>query len=109
MTLSCSAEAGCDPVACEAGGTLDRAVSRYGPILSPLGAPPPEPTEILLDKIEVCVINANEALGPAMNESHALAVPGGDTGPTGDGVAIRIDAASQHGTLRALESLAHTI
>ena len=107
MTLSCSALAGCDPVACEAGGTLDRAVSRYGPILSPPGAPPPEPTEILLDKIEVCVINAKEALGPAMNESHALAVPGG--GPTGDGVAIRIDAASQHGTLRALESLARTI
>ena len=104
MTLSCAAD--CDMAACAANSTLASAVHRYVPILSPAGAPPPGSAEIIVSKIEICVIDAKELLGPAMNESHSLSVPGADASSSR---VIRIDAASQHGTLRALESLAHTI
>eukprot|EP01051_Picozoa_sp_SAG22_P014709 SAG22_NODE_1825_length_3505_cov_3.818849_2_plen_199_part_00 len=103
MALFCDPAAGCDPATCTADGVLARAVRRYGPILSPAGAPPAGPAEVVLGKIEVCVADAKELLGPAMNESHALAVP------SHAGGAIRVDAASQHGALRALESLAHLV
>lgn len=108
-TLSCGSKAdGCDPAACTGNTTLSRAVARYAAILSPPGAPAPGPNEAALaGQIEVCVGNAAEPLGPEMNETHSLYVPGGGTAANGQ--QIRIEAFSQHGALRALESLAHLV
>jgi|EP01043_Picozoa_sp_COSAG02_P003134 hypothetical protein len=103
LTLSCDTAPGCDPAACDPNGTVNKAVTRYEPILSPARAPSPDNSETILDKIQVCVDDASEALGPEMNETHALSVP------TVSGEPVQITAASQHGVLRALESLAHLV
>jgi hexosaminidase len=71
--------------------------------LSPRRAPPPLATERLVSSVVLCVGNAAEHLGPAMNESHTLSVPAVAHAP------IHIGAVSQHGALRALESLAHLV
>ena len=103
LSLSCDTSAGCDPAACAPNGTISKAVSRYEPILSPGRAPAPDSNEVVLDKIQVCVGDASETLGPEMNETHALSVP------AVSGTPVHINAASQHGVLRALESLAHLV
>ena len=103
LSLSCDSSPGCDPTACAPNGTISKAVSRYAPILSPSRAPVPDTNETVLDKIQVCVGNASEMLGPEMNETHALSVPAVSGQP------VHINAASQHGVLRGLESLAHLV
>ena len=103
LALSCDTAPGCDPAACDPDGIISKAVTRYEPIFSPDRAPSPDDTETVLEKIQVCVGDGSEALGPEMNETHALSVPAVSGKP------VQIDAASQHGVLRALESLAHLI
>jgi hypothetical protein len=105
LVLSCVADSGgCDKSACAVDSILYRAVARYGSILSPPRAPPPQPDEVVTaQQIHICVSNASELLGPKINESHTLSVPA-DAGGS-----IRIGAHSQHGALRALESLAHLV
>eukprot|EP01043_Picozoa_sp_COSAG02_P055821 COSAG02_NODE_6534_length_3513_cov_1.982718_2_plen_251_part_00 len=103
ITLQCDESAGCDTTACDANSTINKAVSRYEPIFSPHRAPAADAEDIVLDEIKVCVGDASEALGPEMNETHTLSVPGVSGKP------VHISAASQHGVLRALESLAHLI
>ena len=103
IMLSCDKSSGCDTVACDANSTISKAVSRYEPIFSPSRAPAADADEVVLDEIKVCVGDASEVLGPEMNETHVLSVPAVSGKP------VRIDAASQHGVLRALESLAHLV
>ena len=104
LVLHCPADGGCDPSACAANSTLNRAVARYSRIVSPARAPPPQAGEkVLAQTIHICVTHAAELLGPAMNESHTLSVP------SEAGGSIRVGAQSQHGALRALESLAHLV
>ena len=107
--LACGAAAdGCDPAACpeawprapcRAGSAVACALERYAPLFT--RGPSAEADETIT-KIEVCVANRAAPLGPAMNESYSLHVPA-------SGGKIRIDAPTQHGVMRALESLAHLI
>ena len=104
LALSCgSAADGCDPAACAADGALDRALHRYAALLSPLQAPPPTASEIVLAQIAVCVTDAAVALGPGVNETHSLSVPAALGQP------IHIAAASQFGAMQALESLSQLV
>jgi hypothetical protein len=102
LELTCSEGPRCDPMACEP-GIFSRAVSRYSRLLVPPNAPPPLAGEAVIHEIHVCVTDAVEPLGPAMVENHTLSVPALTGEP------ILITAPSQHGALRALESLAHLI
>jgi hypothetical protein len=57
----------------------------------------PEPPPGTLAGVQVCLLTADETLGPATDESYALTVPNDGTG--------RITAASVFGALHAMESL----
>ena len=103
LALSCDTAPRCDLAACDPNGTISSAITRYEAILSPARAPPPDNGETVLETIQVCVGDASETLGPEMNETHSLSVPAVSGKP------VYINAASQHGVLRALESLAHLV